>query len=215
MGLRPTVARRSGEAVCRVAGSLCTASAPRLAVQQPVEHDVEQPREPRVPLQPHPWAAPPPPPAAARRTTAALAVVHRPAAASLLQRTLDTAASALHRCVMAVAAAAVAAAALCTFVSCCELPRSLLPLLQPRPPTSLPCRLLMLVGSLRRLSASEAYVRRYLEQHVGLDTFSLEYLHISHPQVLRLSVARDIEPAVSWLRWAGDTGAAQPLLGHS
>ena len=67
----------------------------------------------------------------------------------------------------------------------------------------------MLVGSLRRLSASEAYVRRYLEQHVGLDTFSLEYLHVSRPQVFQLSVAREIEPAISWLRWAHSSAPAE------
>jgi hypothetical protein len=99
MVLLSAVARRTGNvsvAVCRWAGSLSTASAPRLAVQQNEEHDVEQQRQPRVPQQRYPWAAAAPPPAAARRNPAALAVV-QPGTASLLQRTLDTAASALHR----------------------------------------------------------------------------------------------------------------------
>ena len=61
----------------------------------------------------------------------------------------------------------------------------------------------MVVSSMRRQSANEAYVRRYLEGAVGLDSFTLEYLHLMRPAIFRLSVARDIEPAVAWLRWGG------------
>lgn len=61
----------------------------------------------------------------------------------------------------------------------------------------------MLVSSMRHQSANEAYVRRYLEAAVGVDSFTLEYLHLMRPAIFRLSVARDIEPAVAWLRWVG------------
>jgi hypothetical protein len=58
----------------------------------------------------------------------------------------------------------------------------------------------MLVGSIRHTSANESYVRRYLERHVGIDSFTLEYLSVVRPPLFRLSVARDIEPVVTWLR---------------
>ena len=58
----------------------------------------------------------------------------------------------------------------------------------------------MFVSSLRHHSANEEYVRRYLERHLSMDTFTLEYLHVMRPAIFRLSVARDIEPVVSWLR---------------
>ncbi len=59
----------------------------------------------------------------------------------------------------------------------------------------------MFVASLRHHSANEEYVRRYLERRLSMDTFTLEYLHVMRPAIFRLSVARDIEPVVSWLRW--------------
>lgn len=43
---------------------------------------------------------------------------------------------------------------------------------------------------------------------LGPFTVQLEYLHVMRPAVFRLSVARDIEPVVAWLRWgrAGSHG---------
>lgn len=105
----------------------------------------------------------------------------------------------------------------------------------------------MLVATIRRASANEAYVASFLQRHAGFDSFTLEYLQVlgrpavqrsdgyrfrghsstcsarlrrlrvnkrralSHPQVarpalFRLSVGRDIEPVICWLRWVGLVG---------
>ncbi|KAL4858362.1 hypothetical protein ACK3TF_001349 [Chlorella vulgaris] len=66
-------------------------------------------------------------------------------------------------------------------------------------------RLVMLLSSMRHTSATTQYVSSYLQRQ-GIDSFTLEYLQITRPFVLRLSVARDIEPVLSWLRSVGCGG---------
>lgn len=66
-------------------------------------------------------------------------------------------------------------------------------------------RLVMLLSSMRHTSATTQYVSSYLQRQ-GIDSFTLEYLQITRPFVFRLSVARDIEPVLSWLRCVSQTG---------
>lgn len=67
-------------------------------------------------------------------------------------------------------------------------------------------RLLMLVATIRRASANEAYVASFLQRHAGFDSFTLEYLQVARPALFRLSVGRDIEPVICWLRSIGISG---------
>ncbi|KAL4427909.1 hypothetical protein ABPG75_001998 [Micractinium tetrahymenae] len=66
--------------------------------------------------------------------------------------------------------------------------------------------LLMLVSTLRRASANEAYVASYLQRRAGFDSFTLEYLLVARPGLFRLSVGRDIEPVICWLKSIGISG---------
>ena len=69
-------------------------------------------------------------------------------------------------------------------------------------------RLVLLVTSLNRASANEIYVRRVLQQQLGIHPLELDLLSLHHPEVFRLSVRHSIEPVVGYLRSQGLTGSA-------
>lgn len=69
-------------------------------------------------------------------------------------------------------------------------------------------RLVLLVTNLRRASANEIYVRRVLQEQVGVDPFDLDVLSLRRPEVFRLSVRHNIEPVTALLRSRGLTGSA-------
>jgi hypothetical protein len=192
------------------AASLHTSSATLLAQHESLlEH-----RELTDGHQRPPAAAPPVTPPAAASSSSALTVRHQPESPFL--RAISTAINAIHRYLLGLHNTA------CAAVTLCLLPCTTAPLPAPAAPNQLGpasqdsrpgrhgserpfhtpsvSRMVMLVGSLRRLSANEAYVRRYLEARLGFDSFTLEYLLVSRPSLFRLSVARDIEPACSWMR---------------
>lgn len=94
-------------------------------------------------------------------------------------------------------------------------PAPLPPAPLPRPPTRLTHivttaihRLVLLVTTIRRASANEVYVRRVLQEQVGVDPFDLDLLSLRRPEVFRLSVRHNIEPVTSLLRSRGLTGSA-------
>ncbi|KAL4442109.1 hypothetical protein ABPG77_011370 [Micractinium sp. CCAP 211/92] len=64
----------------------------------------------------------------------------------------------------------------------------------------------MLVSTIRRTGANEAYVASYLQRRAGFDSFTIEYLLVARPALFRLSVGRDIEPVICWLRSIGISG---------
>jgi mTERF len=69
-------------------------------------------------------------------------------------------------------------------------------------------RLVLLVTSLRRASANEIYVRRILQNEIGIHPLELDLLSLYHPEIFRLSVRHSIEPAIQFLRSQGLTGSA-------
>lgn len=69
-------------------------------------------------------------------------------------------------------------------------------------------RLVLLVTNLRRASANEHYVRRVLQQQLGIEPLDLDLMSLHHPEVLMLSVRHCIEPVVGYLRSQGLSGSA-------
>lgn len=69
-------------------------------------------------------------------------------------------------------------------------------------------RLVLLVTNLRRASANEHYVRRVLQQQLGIAPIDLDLMHLHHPEIFRLSVRHCIEPVVGYLRSQGLSGSA-------
>lgn len=66
----------------------------------------------------------------------------------------------------------------------------------------------MFVANLKRTNANEMYVRRVLQEQVGIDPLDLDVMAMNHRYVYRLSVRHNIEPVVAYLRSQGLTGSA-------
>ena len=128
--------------------------------------------------------------------TDSLVPVHRPP--GLLMRLTEVAAVAVHRYAL---------------INVHPLPftvqLALAPLaLTAMPPPPRPLRLVLLVTNLRRTDVNEIYVRRVLQEQVGISQIDLDVMEMRHRYVFRLSVRHGIDPVVSFLRSQGLTGSA-------
>ena len=73
-------------------------------------------------------------------------------------------------------------------------------------------RLVLLMTNLQRANANELYVRRVLQEQVGLDPEDVQHLWDTAPHVFRLSVRHDIEPTILYLRSIGIHATALKMI---